>query len=335
MSWGYPLAIYLLLPALLTAVGLYLFSAARRGKASRRLAEAGLYEQLAGEVDGRRRLLKVIFTLVALTLMILATARLRTGLASELARKQGIDLVVALDVSKSMAAEDIKPTRFDRARAELLDLLARLHGDRVGIVIFSGSAFVQCPLTTDYTAARTFLKAARVGAVPQGGTAIAAAIDASADLLQRSSNNSRVIMLLTDGENTEGDPLQSAARASDLGINIYAIGIGTEKGEPLPITDEQGEVSGYQQTKDGKVVLSRLDEKTLLEIVRDSGGDYRRADRSTIGVGPLWDDIEKMQRGLIETRIFTRYKENYLYFLFPALLLLFIEVMIGERRKLR
>jgi Ca-activated chloride channel homolog len=335
VSWGNLPALYLLLPALAVAVGLYLFSAMRRKKLSTALAEAGLYEKIAGEVNGQRRAIKTVLLIVSLLLLILAAARLRTGLASELARKQGIDLVVALDVSKSMLAEDIKPTRFDRARAELLDLLGRLQGDRVGIVIFSGSAFVQCPLTTDYTAARTFLKAARVGAVPTGGTAIAAAIDTSTDLLQRSANNSRVIMLLTDGENTEGDPMQSAARATDLGINIYAIGIGTEKGEPLPMIDEQGEVSGYQQTSDGKVVLSRLDEKTLLELVRSSGGDYRRADRASIGVASLWQDIEKLQRGLIETRIFTRYKENYIYFLFPALLLLFFEAMFSERRRRR
>jgi Ca-activated chloride channel homolog len=274
---------------------------------------------------------------VGLFLLFFAAAGPQCGERTELVKRSGIDLVVALDASNSMLARDVKPSRLERAKLEVTALLDRLKGDRVGLVVFAGEAFVQCPLTTDYAAARLFLRAVDPGAMPQQGTAIANALFESKRVLDGGGRGSagKAVLVITDGEDQEGDALQAAAELGEAGIRIYAVAVGSESGEPIPVVDKDGNVTGYKKDREGKTVLTRTDVAGLRELVSRGAGVVFRGDGSDLGVLQVLPELDKLQKGELESRLSVQYDDKYGWFAWPAFVLLVLAALLGEGPLLR
>jgi len=232
-------------------------------------------------------------------------------------------VVVALDASKSMRARDVQPSRLERAKLELSTLLDELKGDRVAIVAFAGDAFVQCPLTSDYAAAKLFLRAIDPDQMQEGGTNIGAALLAAKDVLEGSDRGAkdRVVVLLSDGEDLSGEVGEATEALHAAGIKVYAIGIGSESGEPIPVLDKSGEMTGYVKDPQGNTVLSRLDQAGLEAIAQATGGEYFHRPRA-VAVPEVAARIDRLQKTELESRITVRYDERFQSFALAGLLLL-------------
>jgi Ca-activated chloride channel family protein len=360
MKFGEPVFLWLLL--VVPALGaLYLFEERARRAAMARLGDRALLAALAGDTLPHRRTWKAVLTLAGAALLALALARPQFGSTTDIAKKRGLDIVVALDFSKSMLARDTKPDRLTRAKLEVSRLLTTLDGDRVGLVAFAGETD-RYPLTTDYDALRLFWRDLTPEDMPVGGTAIGRAIAAGTELLTAprggtpepgrgkegeivpaasppegpATRPDRVMILITDGEDTESEPLEAATDAAAAGIKIYTVGIGSASGGPVPLFDH-GEMVGYAKEKgaDGKVAArtSHLDEETLRKIAEKSGGKYFRSDGASIGVEAVAEEIRGLRKVDIEQRLTRRYTERFHWFLFPAFALLLVEAVLSERRR--
>ncbi|HUJ25519.1 MAG TPA: VWA domain-containing protein [Myxococcales bacterium] len=269
--------------------------------------------------------------------LFLAAAGPQCGERTELVKRSGIDLVVAIDASTSMLARDVRPSRLDRAKLEVTALLDRLKGDRVGLVVFAGDAFVQCPLTTDYAAARLFLRAVDPGSMPQQGTAIAAALWEAKRVLEGGGRGSaaKAVLLITDGEDQQGEALKAASEVGDAGIRIFAVPVGSESGEPIPLTDKNGNVTGYKKDKEGRTVLTRTDVAGMRELASRGNGLVLRGSGSDLGVLQLLPELDKMQKGDIESRLSVQYDDKYMWLAWPAFVLLCAAGALGEGPLLR
>lgn len=242
---------------------------------------------------------------------------------------RGAEIVICLDVSNSMLAQDYSPDRLSRAKLAISKLVDRLQGDRIGLVIFAGTSFVQLPVTTDYVSAKMFLSSIDTRSVPVQGTAIGDAIRTAAKSFSAQSEKSRAIIVITDGENHEDDAAGAAREANETGIKVYTIGVGTPDGQPLKIDGE------LLKDKDGRIVVSRLDEPVLKKIAAAGGGAYVRAGNEEFGLNPIIDDISKMEDERFNSVVFEEYDEQYMYFFAAALLLFVLEMLIGERKPKR
>jgi Ca-activated chloride channel homolog len=269
-----------------------------------------------------------------LALLAVAAAGPQCGERSEIVRRNGIDLVVALDASTSMLARDVKPSRLERAKVEVSALLDRLRGDRVGLVVFAGESFVQCPLTTDYSATKLFLRAVDPGNMPQQGTAIAAALQEARRVLDGGARGQagKAVLLVTDGEDNEGEALQAAQELGEAGIHLYAVAVGSEEGEPIPLTDAKGNVTGYKKDRDGRTVLTRTDLPGLRELTARAGGRVLTAGGADLGVAAMVEELEKLQKGELESRLAVQYDDRYPYVAWPAFALLCAAAALGEGR---
>lgn len=242
---------------------------------------------------------------------------------------KGAEIVICLDVSNSMLAQDYSPDRLSRAKLAISKLVDRLQGDRIGLVIFAGTSFVQLPVTTDYVSAKMFLSSIDTRSVPVQGTAIGDAIRTAAKSFSAQSEKSRAIIVITDGENHEDDAAGAAREANETGIKVYTIGVGTPDGQPLKIDGE------LLKDKDGRIVVSRLDEPACKKIAAAGGGAYVRAGNEEFGLNPVIDDISKMEDERFNSVVFEEYDEQYMYFFAAALLLFVLEMLIGERKPKR
>ena len=334
MRFAQPQLLWLLslVPALIVALAL------RYGWRRRALARLGHLPQIAelvAMVSPGRRLAKAALLVAGVALVLIALARPQAGERTTLAPYRGIDIVVALDFSKSMLARDAGGiSRTERAKAELNELLDSLRGDRVGLVAFAGDS-MSYPLTTDYAASKLFWRDLGPNDMPVGGTAIGKAITAATRLLSavrgKGPPRSQVIVLLTDGEDHESDPLAAAKEARRLGIRIYAVGIGSRSGEPVPQLAEDGTITGYLQS-DGKPVTSRLDGGGLKRIAELTAGAYIEMEAKSFGVKPVLTELAKLSKSEIKARLVKHYDEAFHWFLFPALLLLLGELCLSDRR---
>ena len=277
-------------------------------------------------------ILRGSFLGTGLLLLFVAAAGPQCGERTEIVKRSGIDLVVALDASSSMLARDVKPSRLERAKVEVTALLDRLRGDRVGLVVFAGESFVQCPLTTDYSAARLFLRAVDPTAMPQQGTAIAAALQEAKRVLDGGSRGGagRAVLLITDGEDNQGDALETAKELGDAGIHVYAVAVGSEGGEPIPLTDAKGNVTGYKKDRDGRTVLTRTDVPGLRELTSRAGGKVLSSGGADLGVSAIVDELEKLQKGELESRLAVQYDDRYPWFAWPAFAFLCAAAGLGE-----
>ncbi|MDX1417421.1 MAG: VWA domain-containing protein [Candidatus Promineifilaceae bacterium] len=335
MQFAQPQFLYLGL-ILIPAVGLFLLWAKRQQrKALDRLGNKNLIQRLSANINWTGRRWRVALWLVALTMVMFALARPQWGSEVREVEQEGLQVMVALDVSQSMLAEDIKPSRLDRAKLEIADLTERLDGDEIGLVLFSGASFVQVPLTSDYLTALNYLDSANPSVISRPGTVIGDAIRTAMSAFDQELNNQKVLIVMTDGEDHETDPLAMAQEAADAGILIYTIGFGTAEGEPVPETDPYGEVVGYKRDQNGEVVLSRLDEGTLQGIAQTGNGKYYRATADGRELDSLLAEIDDLQRAQLATRFETTFIERYQIFLALGLAALIISELIPERKAAR
>ena len=319
----------LLALGLVPALALFLLRAHRRRReALATFVAAALLPAVAPDLDLRRRTLRAALLVAAALCVVLALAGPMWGFRWQEVRREGIDLVVALDTSRSMLATDVKPNRLGRAKLAIQDLVAELRGDRVALVAFAGTAFVQCPLTLDYGAFGQSLEAIDVGIIPRGGTSLTAAIDTSLEALEGRQGKHQALVLITDGEDHEGQVKEAAKRAADRGVKVYTVGIGTTEGELVP-----GEAGGFVKDRKGQVVKSRLDEETLKQVAVDTGGVYLHAAGASLGLTELYRDyIDTMEKRELATTLERRFEQRYQIPLVFALLLLLAEPLVGERR---
>ena len=330
MDFAQPNFLYCFVPLVL--IGLLLWYLAKRKEAAiARLGAPALVARLSASVNQTGRRWKLILWFAAVSLLVITLARPRWGSQVEYVERRGVEIMVALDVSQSMLAEDLKPNRLARAKLEISELMDRLEGNAIGLVLFSGAAFVQFPLTSDFATARTFLEAAYPGIISRPGTAIAEAIDIAVTGFDEERATQKVIILLTDGENHEGDINRAAEMASERGIIIYTIGFGSPNGEPIPEFDLDGNLLDYKRDQAGEVVLSKLDETSLQEIAVATGGRYYRAVPDGREIGFLADAISELQTSELESRFETRRVERFQWFLALAILALVLIELIPER----
>jgi len=297
----------------------------------RRLGASPLVARLSESVNWRGRRQYASLWFAAFVCLIIALARPRWGAQSEYIERQGVEVMVALDISSSMLAEDIKPNRLARAKLEISELMDVLSGNDLGLVLFSGAAFVQFPLTSDFNTARSFLEGANPGVISRPGTALAEALQVAMKAFNDERATQKVIVLLTDGEDHEGQALKFAQEAADQGILIYAIGFGSPEGEPIPEYDEKGNLLGYKLDRKGETVLTKLDETSLQDMALISGGRYFRAAADGREVGQLADEIKKLQTTELETRFETRKVEQFQWFIAAAILCLLVAEFIPDR----
>ncbi|MCK4899751.1 MAG: VWA domain-containing protein [Anaerolineales bacterium] len=317
---------------LLPLAGLFLWWANKESERSMaRLGDRGLLAKLSANVNWRGRRWRNILWFFALAMFLVALARPQWGSEVREIQQEGLQVMVALDVSQSMLAQDIKPSRLDRAKLEIADLTERLDGDEIGLVLFSGASFVQVPLTTDYFTALNYLEGANPNVISRPGTVIGDAIRTAASAFDQNQNSQKILILMTDGEDRETDPLVAAREAADEDVLIYTIGFGTPEGEPVPETNQYGEVIGYKQDQNGQVVLSQLDETTLQEIAQSGHGRYYRAGADGRELDSLLAEIDQLQKAQLQTRYETRYIERYQIFLVMALVALIFSEFIPDR----
>jgi len=315
---------------------LVMFFRWRRRERQEVLARFGSFDivqRLFESVSPERQHWKETLLVLATGLLCLALARPLYGVKEEIIKRKGMDIVVALDTSDSMLAEDLRPSRLLVAKREIIGLIDRLQGDRIALVPFAGDAFVQCPLTLDYAAANLLLEEIDSNTVALPGTAIGRAIKVAARCFVQEERKYKVLILITDGEDTSGkpDPFKAAKEAVGEGVRIYTIGVGTRDGVPIPIRDENHQLIGYKQTRQGEKVLSRLDERLLGEIAQESGGQYSRATTEHFELDQIYDDINQLEEKELRSTMQMRGIDRFQYLLFPAFALLVIEQLLSER----
>lgn len=336
MAFTHPEAfrLFIIIPVLL----LILFFSIRRNKRDRsRFADQKLYLMLTGSMSTHKRLLRTLSLGIAAVFLILALTGPRFGTKTEIVTRMGVDIVIAIDTSYSMLAEDVRPNRLLQAKYEIGRLIDNLQGDRVALVAFAGDAIIQCPLTADYSTAKTFLEYIDIGIVPVQGTNIEQAINRSIELFERGSgteSDSRLIILVTDGESINGNPTSSARRAGRNSIRIFTVGMGTSGGEIIPIRNDEGAVEDYKKDSKGNVVKTRLDEETLMNISEESNGSYLRTVNGEVNIQEIIDELGSMQKTDLHERKISRLKERYQIPLGIALFFLLIWYSLGERRRI-
>lgn len=331
MTFEYPQLLILL--ALLPAFAVFVAWANQQRKTQlAKLGDPRLIDRLSDTVNWNGRRWKIALWFVALGLLVITAARPQWGAEVQAVDQEGLQVMVALDVSNSMLAEDIKPTRLDRAKLEISDLMNKLNGDEIGLVLFSGASFIQFPLTSDYATARTYVENADPGVISRSGTVIGDAINTALMGFDPNLESQKVLVIMTDGEDSETDAIAAAQAAADAGVMIYTIGFGTTEGEPIPDFNEFGEMTGYKTDQAGNVVLSKLDEATLQEIAQTGNGRYFQASADGRELDQLLAEIDNLQKAQLQSRFETRKIERYQIFLLVALLALLIAEFIPERK---
>lgn len=334
MQFATPDAFYLLL--LLPALALFfVWTHRRKVRAARSLGDPGLVSRLFLGVSRARDRWKSSFLLGGMFFLVLALARPQWGQGAEEVVAKGVDVFILLDTSFSMDATDIAPSRMERARYIASELIDKLRGNRIGLVVFSGTAFVQCPLTLDYGAAKIFLDTITTGVVPEPGTDIAQAIDAARRGFVARDSKFRVIVLLTDGEETGGSVAAIADAVKDERILIDTVGIGTPAGQPIPVRDDKGNVTDYMRDESGQTVMSRLDEETLSQLALRTGGKYFRLSDRDEEIKEISDGIMKLEGADLESQLFRRFQERYYWPLGLALLLFVAEALVPRARRMK
>lgn len=320
------LLLILLIPLFFVAYALMLHFRKRR---VRRFGDEALVSALMPSVSKAKGWVRLTLFSLAFFFFIIGLSRPQIGAKLKEHETRGAEIMIALDVSNSMLAEDYSPNRLDRAKLAISKLVDRLRDDRIGLIVFAGSSFVQLPVTTDYVSAKMFLNSISTESVPIQGTAIGDAINTAIRSFSAQSEKSRVIIVITDGENHEDDPVAAASQAAELGIKVFTIGVGSEEGKPVPVGGE------LLKDKNGDIVVSRLDEKTLREVAAAGNGSYVRAGNSEFGLNPIVDEIRKMDDEQFSSIVFEEFDEQYMYFFAIALVLFVIEMLIGERKMKR
>ena len=324
--------LYLLL-AIPVLILLFVINEARKKRALKRIGNVSLIEKLVPEMSNTRPPVKFLMILLAFISSIIMLARPQFGSKLEDVKKEGIEVIIALDVSNSMLAEDIQPDRLTRAKQAISRLVDNLDNDKIGLIVFAGDAYTQIPVTTDYISAKMFLSTIGPGIVPKQGTAIGAAIKLGIRSFSPGEGKSKAMVIITDGENHEDDPLKVAEEASEAGIVIHTIGIGSTEGVPVPVLT--GGKRDYLKDANGNTVITRLDEEILKKIAVTTNGNYVRASNSNIGLDEIFNQIRKMKTQELESTMYTEYNDQFQVFAAIALFLLILDFIVMERKNRR
>ncbi|PJA07439.1 MAG: hypothetical protein COX70_06580 [Flavobacteriales bacterium CG_4_10_14_0_2_um_filter_32_8] len=276
-------------------------------------------------------IVKFIFYALAMTSLLLGLANLQLGTKVEEVKREGVDLMIALDVSNSMLAEDLSPNRLERAKRAIYQLIENLHNDRLGIIVFAGQSYVQLPITTDYSSAKLFLETIGTDIVPTQGTAIGSAIDLAMESFDFENGTSKSIIVITDGENHEDDATAAAKNAAEKDVSVHTIGMGSAQGAPIPIY-KNGTQVGFRTDNTGNSVVTKLDENMLKEIAAAGNGSYVRATNANAGLKIIMDEIGKMQKKEFGSKSIKDYEDRFQIFLIAALILIIIEYLIPNRK---
>lgn len=332
MRFAEPYNLLLLILVLFMAIFAF-WAIARKKKLLELFGDIPLLMKNAPFISFARQRTKAILVLISLTLIVLALTRLQFGTHMELMKREGIDIVVALDVSNSMLARDMKPNRLSKAKQEISSIIDRLKGDRIGLVAFAGEAFTQCPLTLDYASARFLLSAMDQTSVSIQGTSLTAAIQTAEEMFEKETKKHKVMLLLTDGEDHEKGVEEAASSARRAGIKIYTVGIGNPNGEPIPILDRNNKQVGLKKDESGEVIVTSLNEEVLKDIAMTTGGKYFQATAGEIELEKIFDEISQIETKEFEETLVTRYDDRYQWLLLFAILIIVGEFFISEKKK--
>ncbi|MDP8299912.1 MAG: VWA domain-containing protein [Candidatus Tantalella remota] len=325
------MAVFLwLLPIL---VVFFIVTAKSREKALRSFAEKDLLPEITGSMDRGKRKVKDLLLLTAFLFLILVLMRPQWGFQWQEVKRKGLDIVIALDTSNSMLAEDVLPNRLKRAKLAIKDLVRKLNGDRVGLVVFSGTSFLQCPLTLDYNGFLLSLDDVSVNTIPVGGTSISSAIYTAIKSFEGGAQDDKVLVVITDGEDLEGGIERAIEKARSDNVKIFCVGIGSAEGELVPIISSKGK-RAFLKDDEGNVVRTRLEEGVLQKIALETGGMYVRATGAEFGLSLIYDErLSKMEKQEFKSRMEKKYHERFQIPLGIAVLLLFLELLLRDRKR--
>ena len=314
-------------------IGFYFWVFRSKRRTLERFADAHLLPNLTTTVSTAGQKAKALLTILVVCFIAAALIGPRWGFRWQETKRQGIDILVAIDTSKSMLTQDVKPNRLERAKLAVKDLLGLLTGDRIGLIGFAGTAFVQCPLTLDYGAFALTLNRVDTTTIPRGGTNLASAILTAMEAFGTKGRKHKALIIITDGESHEGNPEEIAKRAAQTGIRVFCIGIGTREGELITLTDESGKRT-FLKDRDGQVVKSRLDEVILQKIALVTGGSYVRTSGAEFGLDLIYNEkIAQMEKKELESKLQKRYEERFQIPLLIALFLIVVEAFISDRKR--
>lgn len=299
--------------------------------ALKKFGEPSVISGLFPDVSVTRPYLKFILLLLSYSLFIFGICGPQIGTKLEEVKRKGVDIMIALDVSNSMNAEDIRPTRLERSKQAIYRLIDKLQGDRIGLVVFAGQAYMQLPITTDYGAAKLFLQSINSDIVPTQGTAIGSAIDLAVEAIGDSVKKNTAIVVITDGENHEDNAVDEAKKAATKGIIVHTIGMGSLDGAPIPVYNN-GVRTSFMQDENGSTVITKLDADMLQQIAEAGKGKFVRASNTEDGLDIIMKEISTLEKKEFGSKMFTDYEDQYQYFIGAALLLLLIEFILSERK---
>ena len=323
--------LYLLSLIPLLIIGIIMYSKWQKNSILK-FGDINLLNQLMQSHSIFRKKIKNTLFVLAITFLIVGLSNPQVGTKMEEVKREGVDLMIAIDLSYSMMAQDIKPNRLERAKQAISRLIDKLEGDRIGLVVFAGEAYVQLPITTDYSAAKLFLSTVNTSIIPTQGTKIGNAIDLCSKSFDKENAQSKAIIIITDGETHDEEAIESAKKAKEEGIYIHTLGMGLTKGGPIPIYNKYGSTSEFRKDRQGNVIITKLNESMLEEIALAGEGTYIRANNSKSGLSSLFEEINKMEKKEIGTMIFTNYKDRFQIFIGISLVLLILNLFFLERK---
>ena len=320
------LLLLLLIPVFFLIQALVLKLRTRR---IRRFGDEDLVSRLMPSYSKVKVWVRLVFFSLGFFFFVVGLSRPQIGAKLKEHETKGAEIMIVLDVSNSMLAEDYSPNRLERAKLAISRLVDKLREDRIGLIIFAGNSFVQLPITTDYVSAKMFLNSISTESVPVQGTAIGDAINTAMRSFSAQSEKSRAIIVITDGENHEDDPVDAARQAADMGVRVFTIGVGSPEGKPIPMDGE------LLKDKEGEIVVTRLDEAVLQEVAKVGNGVYVRAGNNEFGLNPIIENIQRMDDEKYSSIVFEEFDEQFMYFLGIALFFFILEMLVGERRSKR
>src|SRR5690606_38221070 len=301
-------------------------------RTQRRFAQGKLLKRLAPDRSSFKSGLKLIMVLIGLSLLILGLVNPKIGTKLETVKREGVDIVFALDVSKSMLAEDIAPNRLDKGKRIISEVIGQLASDRIGIIAYAGAAYPQLPITTDYGAAKMFLQGLNTDMLSSQGTAIDAAIDLANTFYDESQQTNRVLFIVSDGEDHSESATENAVeRATENGIRIFTIGVGSQKGGPIPIK-RRGVVESLKRDMQGEVVITRMDPDKLSAIASNGNGEYIDGSNTDQAVEAVVELLDRMDRTEFEAKQFAEYQDQFQWFLAAGFLFLFLDIFLLDRK---
>lgn len=307
---------------------LFIISRAIRKKALKRFGDNRLLSVLMPEVSESRPVIKFVMLIVGMIALIIAIARPQYGSKLKEEKQRGIEIIVALDVSNSMLAQDVQPNRLENAKLAISKLIEKLGNDKIGLIVFAGDAYVQIPITTDYSATELFLESINTGIVPKQGTAIGSAIEMAMKAFTPEEDMSKAIVIITDGENHEDDAIEMAKKAAEKGIYVYTIGMGSPDGSPIPIPGR----SDFRRDRNGQIIVSKMNPEMLRGIAQAGNGVFVQANNTTSALKTIYTEINQLDKAEIKVRSYAEYDEKFQIFLAIALFFIALEFFILDRK---